>query len=53
MLRYLVAFLVITPLYIGFSAHRQPMYVVFLIALVGFGIGRLVEAAVHAKPEAD
>jgi hypothetical protein len=53
MQRTIVAFFIIAPLYIAFSAHRQPVYVVAVIAAIGFGVGHLVEAAVYAKPEAD
>ncbi len=49
MLRFLVAFLVIAPLYIGLEAHRRPWYVVAAIAAVGFGAARMV--GTRSRPE--
>jgi uncharacterized membrane protein YjjB (DUF3815 family) len=46
-LRFLVAFVVIAPLYLVLEAHRRPWYFVALIAAVGYGIAHLVEAAVR------
>jgi hypothetical protein len=53
MLRFFVALVVIVPLYLVFEGHRQPWYVVALIAAAGFGTARLIEAAVRTEPPSE